>query len=92
MMVIDYLCFVGNASFWLRGTINECAIFSETFPRGSRNEVKVLDVGAGTGMVARGLRAEGFRHIDAVDASEAMLSVARRDNLYDNYYCEIFSR
>ena len=65
--------------------------FSETFPRGSRNEVKVLDVGAGTGMVARGLRAEGFRHIDAVDASEAMLSLARRDNMYDNYYCEFLA-
>ena len=65
--------------------------FSETFPKESRDEAKVLDIGAGTGMVARGLRAEGFRHIDALDASEAMLSVARRDNLYDNYHCEFLS-
>ena len=31
------------------------------------------------------LREQGFRHIDALDPSEAMLSRAKKDNLYDNY-------
>ena len=65
--------------------------FSEAFPKESRRDVKVLDVGAGTGLVARGLCAERFRHIDALDASESMLTAARRNNLYDNYYCEFLS-
>ena len=65
--------------------------FSESFPKDRRCEVKILDVGAGTGMVARRLRAEGFCHIDALDASETMLSIAKKDDLYDNYFCEFLS-
>ena len=65
--------------------------FSESFPKEKRNEIKILDIGTGTGLVARGLRGEGFCHIDALDASEAMMSVARIDVLYDKYFCEILS-
>ena len=65
--------------------------FSESFPKETRSEIKILDIGAGTGMVARGLRAECFRHIDALDATKAMLSIAEKENLYDNYYCEFLS-
>ena len=37
------------------------------------------------------LRECGFRHIDALDPSEDMLSVAKKENLYDNYICEFLT-
>ena len=37
------------------------------------------------------LRKKGFCHIDALDPSEDMLSIARKDNLYENYYCEFLT-
>lgn len=65
--------------------------FTDHYPADKRGEARVLDVGAGTGMVARGLRENGFTHIDALDPSDAMLSVAKKDNLYDNYICEFLT-
>ena len=64
---------------------------SECFPVDRRGEVRILDIGAGTGMVARGLRAEGFLHIDALDPSESMLARARKEELYENYICEFLT-
>lgn len=37
------------------------------------------------------LREQGFRHIDALDPSESMLSVAKKENLYDNYIVEFLT-
>ena len=37
------------------------------------------------------LRSQGFIHIDALDPSEPMLAVAKKDNLYENYFCEFIS-
>lgn len=65
--------------------------FTESYPTEERGNVKVLDVGAGTGMVARGLRQQGFCHIDALDPSEDMLALARKDALYENYICEFIT-
>lgn len=65
--------------------------FTDNFPAEKRAEARILDVGAGTGMVARGLREQGFRHIDALDPSESMLSVAKKENLYDNYIVEFLT-
>jgi len=46
-------------------------------------EGPVLDVGAGTGLVAEALRTGGFAgNIDAVDLSRAMLDVAARKGVY----------
>lgn len=42
----------------------------------------VLDVGAGTGLVAEGLGSAGIEPIYAVDLSEEMLAVAARKGLY----------
>ena len=46
---------------------------------------KILDVGAGTGLVAQHLKKHGFSNIDALDSSAEMLSVARENSLYTNY-------
>lgn len=47
---------------------------------------RVLDVGAGTGLAGIELRRLGFDNLAAVDFSEAMLEVAGRRNLYEQYW------
>ena len=37
------------------------------------------------------LRKEGFCHIDALDPSKAMLAVAKKDDLYENYIYEFIT-
>ncbi|KAL4235127.1 ubiE/COQ5 methyltransferase [Mactra antiquata] len=62
-----------------------CKTLCENVPKDKRNCVRVLDVGAGTGLVAKKLRDEGFTNIDALDPSESMLNQAKKDNLYNQY-------
>lgn len=51
-------------------------------------EQPILDVGAGTGLVAQQLRAHGITApIDAVDISEEMLEVARQKGVYRSAIC-----
>ena len=45
----------------------------------------VLDVGAGTGVLAQALLYKGKFSIEATDISEAMLEVAKTKNIYENY-------
>lgn len=61
---------------------------AESFPSEERDKVRIIDIGAGTGLVARGLRKLGFCRIDGVDPSEDMLAMAKKDALYENYICE----
>ncbi|XP_045187799.2 methyltransferase-like protein 27 [Mercenaria mercenaria] len=56
-----------------------------------RDCVRILDVGAGTGLVAKELSKRGFRHIDALDPSEAMLSEAKKVGVYENYIIDFLS-
>ncbi len=44
----------------------------------------VLDIGAGTGLVAQSLARRGIGTVDALDISERMLAVAREKGLYRN--------
>ena len=44
---------------------------------------KVLDVGAGTGLIGLMLVEQGFKKIDAVDASEALLASLKEKKIYD---------
>jgi ubiquinone/menaquinone biosynthesis C-methylase UbiE len=46
---------------------------------------QTLDVGAGTGLVGEALKAEGFKHVTALDLSPSMLAVAEKKNVYQNY-------
>lgn len=46
----------------------------------------VLDVGAGTGLVAEQLIATGVRLIDGLDLSDDMLAAARMENVYRNLH------
>ena len=51
-----------------------------------RRDVRVLDVGCGTGLLASSLRAHGFNQVDGLDYSAPMLSVARREGRIDKAF------
>ncbi|XP_052082515.1 methyltransferase-like protein 27 [Mytilus californianus] len=56
-----------------------------------RSKVKVLDVGAGTGLVGEHLKRNGFVEMDALDASEGMMNEARKKKIYRNCFKEFFT-
>ncbi|XP_052806196.1 uncharacterized protein LOC128235415 [Mya arenaria] len=60
----------------------------DVIPDESRASTRVLDIGAGTGLVAKLLRERGFMCMDALDPNDTMLREARKHNLYDNYFLE----
>ena len=52
----------------------------------ARRDVRVLDVGCGTGLLASYLRAEGFNRVDGLDYSASMLAVAKRESRIDKAF------
>ncbi|KAL4234678.1 ubiE/COQ5 methyltransferase [Mactra antiquata] len=62
-----------------------CKKLCDVVPPQKRSSTRVLDVGAGTGLVARQLRENGFTNIDGLDPSQAMLDQAKNDKLYQQY-------
>ncbi|KAK6177035.1 hypothetical protein SNE40_015223 [Patella caerulea] len=54
----------------------------------NRENIKVIDVAAGTGLVSLELKKLGFKEMDAVDASEEMMKVAIKRNIFNKYYVE----
>ena len=49
-------------------------------------DAKVLDAGAGTGLVGAALHQLGYRHLDALDMSPAMLAVAAEKHVYGELF------
>ena len=60
------------------GPGNAVALFAKHVP----TDAKVLDAGAGTGLVGEQLVASGFRDLHAIDLSLGMLEVARHKGVY----------
>lgn len=56
-------------------------VFAKYVPTGAR----VLDAGAGTGLVGAALKAKGYGSIVAMDLSEGMLAEARKTGAYESY-------
>ncbi|KAK7481249.1 hypothetical protein BaRGS_00027509 [Batillaria attramentaria] len=52
-----------------------------------RETLRVIDVGAGTGLVGVELQKIGCRHIDALEPSRGMLDVAKQRGIYTNFFC-----
>ena len=57
------------------------AVFAKYVPTCAR----VLDAGAGTGLVGRALKEKGYSSIVAMDLSEGMLAEARKTEAYESY-------
>ncbi|KAK6184854.1 hypothetical protein SNE40_007221 [Patella caerulea] len=51
----------------------------------NRENITMLDIAAGHGLLAIELRKQGFKHIDAVDPSPVSKKVAMEKNLYGRY-------
>ena len=61
-------------------------IGAETFGRFVPKDARVLDAGAGTGMVGVELKRLGYSDIEAMDMSAGMLNVARGKNAYGAFH------
>jgi ubiquinone/menaquinone biosynthesis C-methylase UbiE len=48
--------------------------------------IRILDLAAGQGRVAKLLRSYGYENVDALDGSIEMLEVAQSQGLYQNYF------
>jgi predicted TPR repeat methyltransferase len=59
---------------------------AETLARYVAKSARILDAGAGTGLVGQALRELGYRNLVAVDNSEGMLSRARDKGIYQALY------
>ncbi|XP_033758329.1 methyltransferase-like protein 27 [Pecten maximus] len=57
---------------------------------GPCENVHVLDVAAGTGLVGEQLAKRGFIKIDALDPSEGMLAKAKEKDIYQTLICAYF--
>lgn len=51
-------------------------------------DIRILDCAAGTGLVGKELHNLGYSTIDALDASEPMLSKAKEKNVYKQFYLD----
>lgn len=58
---------------------------------GDMKNARIIDVAAGSGLVAHHLKEFGFTNIDALDGSKEMLDLAREKDLYKNYFCLLLS-
>ena len=58
----------------------------DIFPSASKN-IKILDAGAGTGIIGEMLVQLGYKHIDALDISQKMLDIAAEKNVYKRLIC-----
>lgn len=45
---------------------------------------KILDIGAGTGIIGEILQHNGYENIDALDSNEEMLTILKQKNCYKN--------
>lgn len=54
----------------------------------SDKNARILDVGAGTGLVGEYLKKRGFCNLDALEPSLGMLEVAKTKNVYKNLHSD----
>ncbi|WP_338549780.1 class I SAM-dependent DNA methyltransferase [Roseovarius phycicola] len=55
---------------------------AKTATRHLTPDMRIIDAGAGTGLVGEALHHEGFKHLTALDFSENMLGIARTKGIY----------
>ncbi|KAK3772423.1 hypothetical protein RRG08_031444 [Elysia crispata] len=53
----------------------------------NRAEMKIMDLGCGTGLVGEVLYAAGFTQLDGLEPSQGMLDVARSKGIYRELFC-----
>ena len=58
----------------------------ETFGSDAK-KLRILDAGAGTGIVGNVLQDFGYTNMDALDISQKMLDEAKKLNVYKEFFC-----
>lgn len=61
---------------------------AEYYDEACRENVKILDVAAGTGFLGDELLKLGFKKMDALDPADGMLEKARKKDIYDRFICD----
>ncbi|GAB1607707.1 uncharacterized protein LOC115223152 [Argonauta hians] len=56
----------------------------------TRATIKIIDVAAGSGLLGEKLRTLNFQNIDALDPSDGLLEVAKKKQVYTNFFCKYF--
>lgn len=59
----------------------------QVFQVKAKDEIKIIDAGAGTGLMAVELIKLGYTNLHALDISQEMLNEAKKKNLYKNIIC-----
>ena len=57
----------------------------------AKSDIRIMDAGAGTGLIGVELKNLGYVDIDALDISQEMLNVAKEKNTYKKFICAPFS-
>ena len=78
----DYEADLDECFVWL-GPYKAVELFVSHVPR---KESKILDAGAGTGLVGKLLARQGYNNLVAMDLSVSMLEEARKKNAYQEFH------
>lgn len=65
-------------------------VLRETFGS-DPTKLRILDAGAGTGIVGKVLQDLGYTNMDALDISQKMLDEAKKLNVYKEFFCAALS-
>lgn len=57
------------------------------FPDKPKDEIKIIDAGAGTGLMAVELQKLGYTNLHALDISQEMLNEAKNKDVYRRFIC-----
>ena len=61
--------------------------FKDNFPEKATDDLKIIDVGAGTGLIGIELQKLGYTNLHALDISTEMLKEAKKRNIYKRFFC-----
>ena len=67
------------------------AAVKQVFNGKTKDELKIIDVGAGTGLIGVELHKLGYTDLHALDISQGMLNEAMKKNVYKNFICSSVS-
>ena len=67
----------------------ECldAAIKQVLPDKEKDDIRIVDAGAGTGLVGVELQQLGYTNLHALDISQEMLDEAKKKNLYKKLIC-----
>ena len=57
------------------------------FPAENKSQIRIIDAGAGTGLVGEVLAKLGYTNVDAIDISQEMLDEAEKKKVYTKFIC-----